>query len=86
MTAYVVQASAVNFKATNKPIVITGYTDRTGNHAANVDLAKQRAIAVRDALLKAGVPAERLQLKEPLDITGSGADTDARRVDVTVAG
>jgi membrane fusion protein (multidrug efflux system) len=82
----VVQASAVNFKATTNPIVITGYTDRTGNHAANVDLAKQRAIAVRDALVKAGVPAERLQLKEPLDTTGSGADTDARRVDITVAG
>jgi len=82
----VVQASAVNLKATTNPIVITGYTDRTGNHAANVDLAKLRAIAVRDALVKAGVPAERLQLKEPLDITGSGTDTDARRVDVTVAG
>jgi membrane fusion protein (multidrug efflux system) len=82
----VVQASAVNLKATTQPIVITGYTDRTGNHAANVDLAKQRAIAVRDALVKAGVPAERLQMKEPLDITGSGTDTDARRVDIAVAG
>ena len=82
----VIQASAVNLKATTQPIIITGYTDRTGNHAANVDLAKQRAIAVRDALVKAGVPEDRLQLKEPLDITGSGTDTDARRVDFTVAG
>jgi membrane fusion protein (multidrug efflux system) len=82
----IIQAAAINLKTTTQPIIITGYTDRTGNHAVNANLAKQRAIAVRDALLKAGVPAERLQLKEPLDITGSGTDTDARRVDITVTG
>jgi membrane fusion protein (multidrug efflux system) len=80
-----IQAVATTLKAGVGKITITGYTDRTGNRSANVELAKQRAIAVRDALVKAGVAADRVQLKEPLDITGSGNDTDARRVDIIVA-
>jgi outer membrane protein OmpA-like peptidoglycan-associated protein len=35
-------------------IVITGYADKSGNAAANVDLAKRRAQATRDALVKLG--------------------------------
>src|SRR5450631_857848 len=80
-----IQASAATLKGSTAAITITGYTDRTGNRSANIELARQRAIAVRDALVKAGVAAARLQLKEPLDITGSGNDTDARRVDIIAA-
>jgi membrane fusion protein, multidrug efflux system len=80
-----IQATATSLKGSATAITITGYTDRTGNHSVNVELARQRAIAVRDALVKAGVAADRLQLKEPLDITGSGNDTDARRVDIIAA-
>jgi outer membrane protein OmpA-like peptidoglycan-associated protein len=64
---------------------ITGYTDPTGNHAANVELAKNRAVAVRNALEAAGVPATQINMKPPADITGSGTADDARRVDVTMA-
>jgi membrane fusion protein, multidrug efflux system len=77
-----IQAVAASLKNSASAVTITGYTDRTGNHDANVELARQRAIAVRDALVKTGVGIDRLQLKEPLDITGSGNDTDARRVDI----
>ncbi len=80
-----IQAVAASLKNGASAVTITGYTDRTGNHDANVELARQRAIAVRDALVKAGVAIDRLQLKEPLDITGSGNDTDARRVDILAA-
>jgi len=65
-------------------IVITGYADKTGNAAANVELAKKRAIAVRDELVKLGVEAKRIQLAPPADVTGSGGDDQARRVDLVV--
>ncbi len=67
-------------------VAISGYTDRTGNHGGNVALARARALAVRDALVAAGVGAERIQLREPVDIIGSGTNDEARRVDVTVIG
>jgi len=66
------------------PIDVTGFADRTGNHAANVELAKRRAIAVRDALVAEGIPIERVRLVPPQDVTGSGSAEQARRVELTV--
>jgi len=71
-------------KAGPNPIDVTGFADRTGNHAANVELAKRRAMAVRDALVTEGIPADRIHLKAPVDITGSGTDEQARRVELAV--
>jgi membrane fusion protein (multidrug efflux system) len=65
-------------------ISITGYADKTGKAGTNAELAKRRAIAVHDALLEAGIPEKRLQLKPPVDVTGSGSDDKARRVDIVV--
>jgi membrane fusion protein (multidrug efflux system) len=66
------------------PIDVTGYADRTGNYPANVELAKRRATAVRDALLTEGLPSERVRLKPPQDVIGSGSDDEARRVEIAV--
>jgi membrane fusion protein (multidrug efflux system) len=66
------------------PIDVVGYADRTGNHSANVDLAKRRASAVRDALVAEGISVDRVRLKPPQDVTGSGSDDQARRVEITV--
>lgn len=41
-------------------IRIEGYTDSSGNAASNMTLSKQRAGAVRDALVAAGVDAKRI--------------------------
>ncbi|MBK9114852.1 MAG: OmpA family protein [Betaproteobacteria bacterium] len=65
-------------------IAVTGYADRTGNAAANADLAKRRAVAVRDELVKLGVDPRRIVLVPPATVTGSGSDDQARRVDVAV--
>jgi len=65
-------------------IIITGYADKTGNAAANVELAKKRAIAVRDELVSFGVEARRIQLAAPANVTGSDSDDQARRVDLVV--
>jgi membrane fusion protein, multidrug efflux system len=64
---------------------ITGYADKTGSHARNVALAKQRASALHRALRDAGVPEHQLNLKPPVDVTGSPHDRQARRVDVRPA-
>lgn len=41
-------------------IHIIGHSDRIGSDAANVDLSNQRARSVREYLIKAGIPAERI--------------------------
>jgi cytochrome c oxidase subunit II len=68
-------------------IALSGYVDSTGSAAKNAELAKQRAFAVRDALTKAGVAAERIELRKPSQVdAGSGAAAErARRVDIVSA-
>jgi outer membrane protein OmpA-like peptidoglycan-associated protein len=64
---------------------ISGYADSTGNVEQNLELAKQRAMVVRDALKGAGVVEDRLNLRKPETvIVGAGKDAEARRVEITV--
>ncbi len=63
--------------------VISGYHDATGDPAQNAELAKQRAITVRDALKAAGVSEDKIELKKPEQINAGDA-AEARRVEVTV--
>lgn len=66
-----------------KKAVISGYNDSTGNMAANEKLSKQRAFAVRNALLSLGVPENQIELRKPADTeAGKGNDAEARRVEV----
>jgi outer membrane protein OmpA-like peptidoglycan-associated protein len=44
----------------NSTIQVIGHTDNTGTAAYNFDLSQRRAVAVRDILLSAGVPSNRL--------------------------
>jgi membrane fusion protein (multidrug efflux system) len=75
---------APSMKAGVNPIDVTGFADRTGNHLANVELAKRRATAVRDALIAQGIRADRVHLKQPQDVTGPGSEREARRVEIAV--
>ncbi|HKX43517.1 MAG TPA: sodium/proton-translocating pyrophosphatase, partial [Burkholderiaceae bacterium] len=70
--------------AGGKTAVVSGYTDATGDAAKNEELAKQRAFAVRDALKTAGVAEDKIELKKPEALTGSGTNADARRVEVAL--
>ncbi len=67
-----------------RKLVISGFHDATGSAAANAELAKQRAFAVRDALKVAGVNEASMELKKPEQMTASGSDAEARRVEVTL--
>jgi outer membrane protein OmpA-like peptidoglycan-associated protein len=67
----------------NSKIAITGYTDKTGDAAKNAELSKQRAMAVKNQLISAGMPEDRIMMQKPQQITGDQTDNkEARRVDV----
>ena len=66
-----------------KKAVISGYTDATGDPAKNAELAKQRALAVRDLLTANGVTEDRIDLQKPAD-NNAGQGGQARRVDVAL--
>jgi photosynthetic reaction center cytochrome c subunit len=67
-------------------VAISGYHSASGELAANQELAKQRAMSVRDSLLASGVPEARVMLDKPLQAEANlaGEDPAARRVEVTV--
>jgi outer membrane protein OmpA-like peptidoglycan-associated protein len=46
-------------------VMVTGYTDKTGDLATNEALAKSRSSAVRDALTAAGVAVVNIEMKPP---------------------
>ncbi len=60
---------------------ISGFADKTGNPEKNLELAKQRALSVREALKTAGIDEARIQMKKPEFAVG-GTEADARRVDI----
>lgn len=68
-----------------KKAVVSGFHDATGDLAVNQELAKQRAFAVRDALLSLGITEEGIELKKPEQTLADGSDAEARRVEVTLA-
>ncbi|MFN7857953.1 MAG: OmpA family protein [Acidovorax sp.] len=78
-------ADVVKRVAEGKTAVVSGFHDVTGDAAANAELAKQRAFAVRDALKALGVAEDKIELKKPEETTGSGTNAEARRVEVTLA-
>ncbi len=69
----------------NSKIQISGFHDKRGSVAANAELAKNRAKAVRDLLQAAGLAADRMILVPPVELVGSADDREARRVDVSIA-
>ena len=68
--------------AEGRRVLLAGYHDPTGNIDFNRDLAKRRALGVRDALIAQGVPAQRIILRRPEQTTGSGNNAEARRVEI----
>ncbi len=77
-------ADVVTGAKAGRKLVISGFHDSTGDAAKNAALAKQRAVAVRDALRTAGVPEQQIELKKPEQLAGSGSNAEARRVEVAL--
>lgn len=75
---------AATLQAGGGNVVLSGYHDASGSPQANAEVSKQRAMAVRDALITQGVPADRIQLAKPVELLGSDRPEEARRVDITL--
>jgi outer membrane protein OmpA-like peptidoglycan-associated protein len=80
-----VKAIAELVKKDGGKVDVTGYADASGDPAQNQEIAKHRAMAVRDALQADGVDASDINMKPPASVTGSGGDAQARRVEVSKA-
>jgi outer membrane protein OmpA-like peptidoglycan-associated protein len=78
--AGVVEAAKANASA---KLAVSGFHDASGDPAKNVELAKQRAQAVRDALKSAGIAEDRIEMKKPEEVN-AGDVAEARRVEVTL--
>jgi outer membrane protein OmpA-like peptidoglycan-associated protein len=78
-------ADAIRAAKSGKRLTLSGFHDATGDPAFNAELAKQRAMVVRDALVGAGVAETAMELKKPEQTTGSGNNAEARRVEVVIA-
>lgn len=77
----VIMESIEQLKSTTPAkIAIAGFVDATGSAAVNAELAKQRAVAVRDALQAAGIAGGRLVLSKPDQISAKSVDDRADRV------
>jgi OmpA-OmpF porin, OOP family len=76
---------ASTVRASGTPVAVTGYTDRSGTEQQNLELAKNRADAVRAALISEGLPESRIEMKAPTVVTGAGGPNEARRVEIDAA-
>ena len=69
-------------RAPQEKVLITGYTDRSGDSAGNLRLSEQRAKAVRNYLLSRGIDADRLLVNYYGDSRSMGRDPGERRVEI----
>jgi K(+)-stimulated pyrophosphate-energized sodium pump len=70
---------------TGKKAAISGFTDPSGDPAKNAELAKQRALAVRDLLKASGIPEDKIVMVRPNDIKeGATTAAEGRRVEVSL--
>ena len=81
-------ADMVKGAQSGRKLLISGFHDAVGNPVYNAALAQRRALAVRDALKKAGVDDRQIELKKPEQLVGtgtnSGSDAEARRVEISL--
>ena len=78
-------ADVVNGVAAGKKAIVSVFHDATGDAALNAELSKQRAFAVRDALLALGVAEGSIELRKPEAMQADGSNAEARRVEVMLS-
>ncbi len=86
--ALAASATALSAYLTANPtakVAVSGFNDPRGNVAQNAALSRGRAENVRDTLVAAGVPADKIELVPPAAATDTSVSLDeARRVEVVV--
>lgn len=77
-------AELVKAAQAGRKLAITGFHDATGSAVQNAGLARQRALAVREALTAAGVASGQIQIRKPEPVSVGGSDAQARRVEINL--
>lgn len=80
-----VKSVAVSVRSSAAPVAVTGYADSSGNPDQNAQLARNRAEAVRDALVREGVAPARVVMAPPTSVTPGAPADESRRVDIRIA-
>jgi outer membrane protein OmpA-like peptidoglycan-associated protein len=63
--------------------VVMGYADPRGSAELNAELSKNRAFAVREALVADGIAEEAIEMRKPSDVTDETTSlANGRRVDI----
>jgi hypothetical protein len=89
--ATVQQAAAAYQSARGSGVTVTGHTDTTGSEQMNMALSQQRAQAVTNALVAAGVPAASINASGtgesslPVQTADNVSEQRNRSVDITIA-
>ena len=78
-------ADVVSGVAAGKKAMVSGFHDATGSAEVNAELSKQRAFAVRDALIALGVAEDSIELRKPEAVQAGGSSAEARRVEVMLS-
>ena len=69
-------------RAPSDKVLITGYTDRSGDPEVNLSLSERRAKAVRTYLLERGIASDRLMVNYYGDSRSEHRDPTERRVEI----
>jgi membrane fusion protein (multidrug efflux system) len=72
-----IAGTAKALQDTAAKVEVRGYTSKTGSLARNRELGQERARVVRDVLIASGVAKDRIKLKAPAEVIGSGSDDEA---------
>ena len=67
-----------------QPVRVLSYVSPAGAPAANRELAEARARAVADALIAAGVPADRIRVEPRGAVSYAAMPTESRRVEIRI--
>jgi len=82
--AVIDQAAAAARNGQNPSLLLEGHTDTVGNETFNLELSRQRAESVQQALVERGVPRDRISLawygeSSPAVATGDQVPEEANR-------
>ena len=80
----VIAETAGEVRASNARVTVRGFTGPAGGQAFNQSLSNTRALAVRDGLVNAGVPAERITVQARGPVPFEAVATESRRVEIAI--
>jgi outer membrane protein OmpA-like peptidoglycan-associated protein len=78
------QAAAQAKSLPSATVLVAGFADPVGTPQANIDMSRLRAQVVTDALVGAGLPRDRIQLRARGSVGFVDASLESRRVEVSV--